>query len=218
MTQGGNGVYGGQRPPQGPPQGPPGGPPRAAAQPPKPSGPEGRYKGKAIDWAFGRTGTGLEQIAVVYELTEGEFSGKQYTWYGFFNSPENFERTAQSLMFSGWDGQDFRALTGMGSKIPSLTIESEFYAPPGKPGAWRFKIQWVNDPDSDGIAMKDRYSPNEVADFASRMNGQLAELRAKLAAKGAGKPMPTPSTGGGGQQQPPAQQPEDPMGDDSIPF
>ena len=231
MTQQGGGW--GQRPPQGPPPGPPG---MAQARPPQPNGPNGRYKGKAIEWAFGKTGTGKEQIAVVFELTEGEFKGKQYQWFGFFHDPDSFDRTCQSLIYCGWDAQDFRALAGMGTREPSLSIEPEFYAPPAKPGqatkpgAWRWKVEWVNDPDSDGIAMKERYSAEETSDFASRMSGNLAEFRNRMgskvpapaAAKAPAGPAPAAQNGGQQQAAPPQRQPApaDPQADDSdaIPF
>jgi len=151
--------------------------------------------GRAIEFGFGRAKNGTEQVGVVCELVEGDFKGKQGVWYGFFNTKENSERAFRSLMYLGWDGVDLTKLTGLGTKTAALTCGEETFE-----GKSRWKIKFVDDPESDGIFMADRFNPEQTADFANRMSGLLSEFRAKRPAAGAAKPPAAAPQNSGPQQ------------------
>ena len=132
----------------------------------------GRFMGKAVEYDFGETAQGNPQICVVCEITEGDYKGRQYLWYGFFNTKDNTERTFQSLMYFGWNGKEIDKLEGLGSKEAQCVLEEDVYD-----GKKRTRVAFVNAAGSDGIAMKKRYSPQERVGFAARLKGNLVEFQ-----------------------------------------
>jgi len=168
--------------------------------------PEGTFKARAVEAVLGTTSKGGEQVAVQFQILEGEAQGQYITWWGFFTE-KTTERTLESLEHCGWTGDDLSNLEGIDRHEVYLVIEHEM----DQQGELRARVRWVN--SSGGIAMQNRMAPADAASFAQRMRGTvLARRQAK------GQPTPQPRT----NAQPPRRQPplkaEPPPGEDDIPY
>jgi len=125
----------------------------------------GVYTARAVEWDFGVTSNGNEQVAVVFQNTEGE----RITWYGYFSDKAAL-RTLESLRHAGWDGRQetFADLAGLGSRDVELVVEEEEYN-----GQVRARVRWVNEPGRGGPALKETMSTAQRQAFASRMRGAI---------------------------------------------
>lgn len=131
----------------------------------------GTYRAHAVDCALGLTGTGKEQVAVMFEIHDE--GGSRLTWYGYFTD-NTFDRTVQSLRHLGWKGND---LSVFGKGIPEdchneveVVIEHEA----DQEDRLRAKIRWVN--SGNGLAVKERMDENAARQFAARMKSRIAAL------------------------------------------
>lgn len=131
----------------------------------------GTFRGKAVNWQFGKAQTGTEQIVVQFELLDGPAKGERHSWYGTFGE-KSTQRTLESLEHCGWDGDSLMDLKGMGTKEPELSCGEDEYK-----GEKRIRINWVNAPGG-GMAMHEAYTtPDQKAAFAARMKGELLRFR-----------------------------------------
>ena len=124
----------------------------------------GRYRAKAVKMQLGMTGTGKEQVGVLFDLLD--HPGEQVTWFGFFTD-ESFGRTIESLRHCGWVGPMLDDPTGIDTNEVTLVIEQETYQ-----GKTRLKVAWVNAPGG-GLAMKETLDDQAAKSFAARMKGQV---------------------------------------------
>lgn len=168
----------------------------------------GTYAAKATgEFEYGKSSTGKDQVGVVFAVTQGDHTGRQLTWYGFFNTTENAERAMKALRAAGWSDDDMAKLTGLGSTEVNIVVEIDEYE-----GVQRNKISWVN---AGGVAMKNVMNEGEKRAFFERMKGlaiasrtgaaPAASQNGKKASRGLPKPQPAPA-------------PSFPQGDDEIPF
>lgn len=135
---------------------------------------EGTYRASAVDCALGMTGTGKEQIAIMFETIGTEHQPAQrITWYGYFTD-NTFERTVQSLRHIGWKGND---LSVFGLGVPEdchnqveIVVEHET----DDKGDRRAKVRWVN--SGNGLAVKERMDEPSARAFAARMKARVAAL------------------------------------------
>lgn len=132
--------------------------------------PPGRYKARAIEGALGETSGGKEQVAVLFEIVEGDYQGQQMTWYGYFHGADsskaqkNAKRTLESLRHCGWKGDDLTDLSGLGANEVQIVVEQEEYE-----GKIRTKIAWVN--KCGGLALNTPLTGDKAKAFAARMKG-----------------------------------------------
>lgn len=173
--------------------------------------PEGHHRARALDGVLGYTLNGNEQIAVLFQLLDGELQGQRITWYGYFTE-KTTERTFESLEHCGWEGDDLSDLTGIDRNEVTLVVEHET----GEDGVRRARVRWVN--SSGGIAMKDRMEPGDAKAFASRMRGALvARRQQKGQAPAAQQRQATSRTNAQPRREPPLRNSSAPENDD-IPF
>lgn len=153
---------------------------------------QGTHRARAREWALGHSSNGNEQVAVLFEITQGEHQGRTITWFGFFTD-KTAERTLDSLRHCGWDGDDFVNLTGLDANEVELVIAEEEYQ-----GKFHDRVQWVNRPAS--LSLKAQMNSAQMAEFAQRMRGFAVQHRQKY---GAGAPRQAPQGGAprGGQSQ-----------------
>jgi hypothetical protein len=133
----------------------------------------GKYKALATDVGLGLTEGGNEQIAVLFELTEGEFTGETITWFGYFTE-KTTARTIESLRHCGWQGNDLDIITA--SDLPKevqLVIEEEV----DQKGDARMRVRWVNRL-GNSIALKHRLEGSQAKSFAARMKGACMAIPA----------------------------------------
>lgn len=167
---------------------------------------EGTVRARAIDGELGFTKAGKPQVAITFEILEGEDSGRNITWYGYFTEATK-ERTIESLRYCGWKGDDLSDLSSInGEAEVSLVIEHDEYE-----GKTRAKVQWVN--SGGGARLAKPMNQDDAKAFAAKMKGIVAAVDAKTKA-GGGRATSSSSGGGGssGGDEPP------PISDDDIPF
>ncbi len=133
----------------------------------------GYFKARAVDGDFGHAGTGTRQVAVSFEVTDGEAKGAHITWYGFFTQSTG-ERTLESLRHCGctFPGDVLTDLTGLGSTEVELVIEEE----EGENGAVRPRVRWVNR-IGGGVALGSRMTEAEKRQFSAEMRGFVVSSR-----------------------------------------
>lgn len=139
----------------------------------------GTFRGKAVNWQFGKAKTGTEQIVVQFEMLDGPAKGERHSWYGPFGE-RSTQRTLESLEHCGWDGESLIDLKGMGTKEVELACGEDDYN-----GEKRIRINWVN-AVGGGMAMHETMSKDQVSAFNSRMRGEI--LRRKQEREKSGKP------------------------------
>lgn len=169
--------------------------------------PEGVYLAKAGEFEFGRSSKGNEQIGVAFTITQGEHAGCRLTWFGFFNSADNEDRTIRSLRAAGWAGDDITSLDGLGSVEASIVVEVDDYN-----GDRRNKVAWVNAP---GVAMKEKLNDAEKKALAARLKGKVLASKPK----GASSAAPYGRSGAGANaKHTGTPERSESYGDDDIPF
>jgi hypothetical protein len=134
---------------------------------------KGRFRAKAKTWDFGESEKGTEQIAVDFEIVDGDERGRRITWYGYFTEKTE-ERTIESLRICGWVGDDISGIVDLPNEV-ELVIEPETYE-----GKTRSRVKWVN--RAGGLALKTRLDEGRKASLAERLRGRIAAVDQKLAA------------------------------------
>jgi hypothetical protein len=141
-------------------------------------------KARGVEGALGRATNGSPQVAVLFQITEGERAGENMTWYGYFTEKTQ-ETTIKALRACGWQGDNLADLSGLDANEVTLVTEMEEYE-----GALREKVRWVN--SGSGLALKARMDPQEASAFAASMRGFIISQKpASPAPPGSGtRPMP----------------------------
>lgn len=124
----------------------------------------GTHKARAREWALGHSSTGKEQVAVLFEITQGEHAGKAITWFGYFTDTA-VDRTLDSLRHCGWAGDNFVDMTGLDANEVELVIEPDTYE-----GKTRDRVRWVN--RTSRLALREQMNPGATATFAARMRAR----------------------------------------------
>lgn len=180
----------------------------------------GHYKARAIEGDFGVAGTGTKQIAVLFEITDGEARGERITWYGYFTQ-NTAERTIESLRHCGctFPNDSIDDLSGLSDNEVGLVLEHES----DEHGPVRVRVRWVNRLNG-GVALGARLDAVQKRSFAEEMRGFVMASRTK---NGAAAPTPQPAAKPQPRAATPMQlQPRQPaapgkrgsMKDDEIPF
>lgn len=145
----------------------------------------GHYKARAVEGDFGVAGTGTKQIAVLFEITDGEAHGERVTWYGYFTQA-TAERTIESLRHCGctFPNDAIDNLDGLTANEVGLVVEQE-----ADDDGTRTRVRWVNRLSS-GIALGSRLDAAAKRSFADEMRGFVMASRAK---NGTAAPTPPPA-------------------------
>jgi hypothetical protein len=141
----------------------------------------GSYQAYAREFVFGRASTGTEQIAVSFEIAEGELKGRNITWRGYFTDATQ-ERTLESLEHCGWDGKNLTKMTGLGTRVAVIVIEDE----EGQDGKTYSRVKWVN-ALGGGLSVKEKLETTEIANLEERLKGLMLDRQQK-------RPKPQPRT------------------------
>ncbi len=152
--------------------------------------PAGNYKARAKEWALGMSQTGKEQIAVLFELVEGELAGQTITWFGYFTD-NTLDRTLDSLRHCGWQSDSLADLDHLDTNEVEVVVEEDTYE-----GKTRSKVRWVNRPSR--LALKDQLNPQAIAAFAAKLRGRTVAHKQQYGKGGAAQAAPSQN---GGQRQ-----------------
>src|SRR4051812_22051672 len=114
---------------------------------------KGRFRARAREWDFGESSKNTEQIAVQFEITEGDEKGRTLTWYGYFTD-KTAERTLESMRFMGWTGDDPTHPDNLNANEVEIVVEPEEYTNDKGETKIQSRIRWVN--RAGGIALKSR--------------------------------------------------------------
>ena len=128
---------------------------------------EGKHKAVAIasDIQFGKTKSGIYQVAVPFAIEEGDDAGSVITYFGFFSEAAR-DRTIESLRRCGWTGDDVTNLGPMNRPV-ELVVEHDEYN--GKVSA---KVKWVN--SLGGVKLKEQLDESEMESFAAEMKSLIS--------------------------------------------
>jgi hypothetical protein len=164
----------------------------------------GRHKARAIGIDFGIAETGTEQVAIAFEVTEGDAAGEVISWFGYFTD-KTTKGTIQAMRACGWRGDDLAEVSADDLLDAVEIVVQEEQDREGNP---RLRVRWVNRPGSGTATLKQPMTPEQRKAFAARMRGAcMAE-----------KPAPVkPGNGGAKPAKPPAERMRQP-GEDDIPF
>ncbi len=162
---------------------------------------------------------GNRQIAVTFEITQGEYAGHTITWIAAFHStPDKKGRTGvdriiESLQHMGWTGDELAELVDIDADrvaqmFPNevdLACSVEEYN-----GEQRLRVNWVNRLGGGGFQFKEPLKGNDLKQFSSQMKGAIRN------AQGAKRV----AAGGGSNGTKPSQHPNAPktLRDDDLPF
>lgn len=135
---------------------------------------KGTYTARAVQWDWGTTKDGKEQVAVQMEIVEGQFQGWCITWYGYFTDKTK-QRTIESLKYMGWRGDDIMTMTGMGDLLCQIVVDHEQQTEGKRAGEWVAKVRWVNRLGGGGPIKLDR--PMDMA--AKRMFAAKLKMHAR---------------------------------------
>ena len=83
----------------------------------------GKYNAKVTAISFGRASTGNEQIAIQFEILDGEFAGENIAYLGTFTE-NSIEYTTNALRAVGWLGDDLSELPGLAAdgKLTAMSV------------------------------------------------------------------------------------------------
>lgn len=142
--------------------------------------PAGQYAAVAVpvrteagdSWAqFGETKNGNPQVAVNFEILEGEHSGRRITWFGYFTEKTTV-RTVESLRYCGFTGNDLAAATYMPLENEvQIVIDHEEYN-----GKWSAKVQWVNKAGGGLFKLEKPMDKRGLERFAAQMRGAVGAI------------------------------------------
>jgi hypothetical protein len=130
----------------------------------------GTYRARAIGARFSAASTGTEQIAVDFELLEGEPPEGRITWWGFF-TPRAQAQTLEALRNAGcvFPADDVTDLTGLGETEVELVVIAE----ETDSGAQRPRVRWVNRLAGAGNALE----ASQRRALATRLRGAVMGSR-----------------------------------------
>jgi hypothetical protein len=154
--------------------------------------PENTYRATVIDADMGKAGTGIRQLAILFEISRGSFEARRFTWYGFLNNRDNAKRSAQVLHTCGYDNRSLRSM--IGHEVDIVIRHEDFR---GKTFA---RVAFVNPVST--LALKDTLFDEEKAEVLGRLNLLLKDL-----------PLPAYSVDGEVPELDPTA-----AGDDELPF
>lgn len=121
----------------------------------------GTYKAQAVDFDFGFTRTGNEQVAVLFRVLDGDCKDETITWYGSL-SDSALKYTMKSLQTMGWKCDDVSTMTVKDiSNHVQLVLEEDTYN-----GITSLKVKWIN---PFGVALKERMSTAQKKALSERI-------------------------------------------------
>lgn len=184
----------------------------------------GKYKAAPTSWMMTATKDGSPQVAVEFEIVEGENSGETIVWSGGFSTDGAQEYTVKALLVMGWNSR-FKDML-LEHQPVQIVVENDTYE-----GKKRARVKYVN--ASGGLAGWREFDASRLASFEDQMRSKVAAIKAKdssLAPATTTRPVGNVASppSAGAAKQPPARHndapPEDeavaspPAFDDDIPF
>jgi len=146
----------------------------------------GTHRARAREWALGHSSNGNEQVAVLFEITQGECAGKSITWFGSF-SDAAVDRTLDSLRHCGWNGDNFVELAGLDTNEVEIVVQAEEYQ-----GKVRDRVRWVNRPSR--LALREQMDPTKTSAFAAKMRAKAIAHKQSYVGGGASSAATRPTT------------------------
>lgn len=144
--------------------------------------PVGTYPAHVTASALGFAGTGNPQLAISFDIEVPDVGTASRTWYGFFTE-KGEPTTVKALAALGFDAAT-RDLMGLSPENPAATpiagaecfvvIEHDIQ---NRTGETVDKIRWVNSKDGAGLAMKERMSAAQAAEFAAKFRARVSSGR-----------------------------------------
>ncbi|HEX5659819.1 MAG TPA: hypothetical protein VFX59_21640 [Polyangiales bacterium] len=178
----------------------------------------GTWPARAKEWDLGVAKSGNEQIAILFQITEGPHTGKHIQAYLSFAGGA-LDRTLESLRHCGWDSDSLAELDTLSNNEIELVIADEEYTTDQGEVKVTSKVSWVN--RRSRLMLKNQMNAAQKAAFAAKMRGKAIASKQKYGAQ----PAPTagaaaaPRTNGQAQRSyDDGYAPEHEQAEDNIPF
>ncbi|MBA3843623.1 MAG: hypothetical protein H0X39_13610 [Actinobacteria bacterium] len=149
---------------------------------------------------------GNRQIALTFEVSQGEHAGETITWIAaFHNTPDKKGRTGvdriiESLQYLGWTGDEIAELVDIDEARVAVLFPNEVElacSVEEYDGNTRLRVNWVNRLGGGRFTFKEPLKGADLKSFSSQMRGQIRNMQgAKKASNGASKPDPHPNAPG----------------------
>ena len=146
---------------------------------------EGTYRAKVIEKELTEAKTGTPQVAITYEVVDGEHAGETIRDYAAL-SEAALKYTVEKMRACGWQGVDVSNLETLGSKECQIVVKSEVYN-----GESRLRVRFVNDLTRTGSAIIGTMDDAKKRAMAAKLRGLIAGLdpsQAKVAQPQRSKP------------------------------
>lgn len=160
----------------------------------------GTWPARAKEWDLGLAKSGNEQIAILFQITEGPHAGKHIQGYLSFAGGA-LDRTLESMRHCGWASDSLAEIDDLGNNEIELVIEDEEYTTPEGELKWTSKVKWVN--RRSRLTVKSPLTAAQRQAFAAKLRGKTVASKQKYGAQ----PAPTTSapaaarSNGSGQPQ-----------------
>lgn len=146
---------------------------------------QGTYRARPKSATLSVSGSGKEQVSVVFDLLDPGFEGQTLQWWGYFSSDKAVEIAVKALRTCGWQGNDLQDLTSVDPECEvELVVELEEYE-----GKTRPKVKWVNAP---GGPTAPPLEAQKAKAFAASMKARIAALEGGAPRTTTRKPAPAP--------------------------
>jgi hypothetical protein len=177
--------------------------------------PAGKYLAKITGATFGVSSNGNEQIAVQFEIADGDQAGQSIAYVGTFTDAA-IEYTTEALRATGWEGDDLAEIPDLavaGKLGPcEIVVQHETYE-----GKQRARIRFVNRVGGGRFKFKEgtELQGGELKSFAARMKSAFrggAPSRSAPRSNGSASQPRGGGSAGHDDRRPP------PPVDDDLPF
>lgn len=156
----------------------------------------GTWPARAKEWDLGYAKSGNEQIAILFQITEGPHQGKHIQAYLSFAGGA-LDRTLESMRHCGWSSDSLAEIDDLGNNEVELVISDEQYTTDEGELKWTSKVNWVN--RRSRLVVKNQLNEAQRIAFAQKLRGKTVASKQKYGAQ----PAPSaaaPKANGGARQ------------------
>lgn len=180
---------------------------------------KGKHNAKVTGASFGTSSNNNEQVAIQFEITDGDFAGECIACIAAFTEDAT-EYTVEKMRNCGWDGDDireFKTLADTGQLGPVvIVVEHEEYK-----GNLHAKVKFVNKPGGGRFKFKDEIGEAGLDTMAARLKSAFRG-GPRPAARSSSNQRPaaggSQQRGGGNSGRDAGRYDDRPPPDDDIPF
>jgi hypothetical protein len=123
-----------------------------------------------VSCQFGEAKTGTKQVAIVFKIAEGDYSGRVRTWFGYFTK-DTIDRTLEALRNAGFTGDEMDKFP---TQRPAALVPIVLKHEKDLNGDLRERVAFINRPGGGGVRMERPMSQTDMLTFAAGLKARLA--------------------------------------------